>query len=408
MKKKICIICSAKLPQPPVLGGAVPTLIQHIVDTNEIKKEINLTCFSLWNETALKISDSFSDTHFEYAKVSKIRFFLDSIITFSLNLIKKTNKIYSWGFLFRTLGFKRKVKKYLMQNDFDFVVFENSIPVLLCLKNKKLRNKYNGKIIYHTHCVPRNIAGSGRVLGLCKSVICVSRYIEESTKKRFAKYNLNTSVLYNCVDTNIFKYVDNISRLKWREKTGLLKNDFVVGFIGRLSKDKGLIQLIEAIKLLDNPQIKLVIAGSTFYDSNVKDKFSKYLSEISYSIKDRIVFTGYMQNELTPLFYSGCDVICLPPIWEEPGAVTNIEASACGCAIISTDSGGNKEYIGERAIILPKNDLVLLSKLIADSILSLQNNETLRRDLSDKAYKWGSKQTKEEYYLRFLNILKEL
>ena len=408
MKKKICIICSAKLPQPPVLGGAVPVLIQHIIDTNEIKNDIDLTCFSIWNDKSIEMSGAFSNTHFEYAKISKFRSFLDSLITFFLNLIKKTNKIYSWGFLFRTLGFKNKVKKFLKHNDFDFVVFENSVPVLLCLKNRKLKKKYKGKIIYHTHCVPRDIAGSGRILSSCKSIFCVSRYIEENTKKRFAKYNLKTQVLYNCVDTNIFTIIDNSSKEEWRNRIGLQKTDFVVGFIGRLSRDKGVIQLIEAIKLIDDPEIKLVIAGSTFYDSNVKDEFSKYLSEISFSIKDRIIFTGYMQNELTPLFYSGCDVICLPPIWEEPGAVTNIEASACGCSIISTDSGGNKEYIGSKSIILQKTNLEQLPRLIADSVLLLKSNNELKQELSKRAYEWGSKQTKEEYYLRFLNLLKTL
>ena len=404
--KNICIICSSKLPQPPSLGGAVPMLIQLIVDQNEINENFNLTCLSVFNDDALKISKKYKNTKFKYIKTSKISYLLDRITCFFLNVLKRTNKIYSWGFLFRTLSFRKGVKKDLIESNYDLLIFENSIPVFLCMKSRRLRKKYKDKFLYHTHCVPRKAFSSGKLLEQSKKVLCVSKYIEKATQNRFKKHKLSTEVLYNCVDTSLFKPTDISTRNSWRKEMGIKDNDFAVGFIGRISKDKGIVELIKAINLINDETVKLIIVGSTFYNADTKDKFSCELSNLSKDIKNRVIFTGYMQNTKTPLFYSSCDVICLPPVWEEPGAITNIEASACGCSIITTNSGGNSEYIGSgKSLILEKNDTDVLIKNIAESIICLKDNPELKKQFASRAYNWGKNQNRLEFYNRFLNAI---
>lgn len=406
--KNVCIICSSKLPQPPALGGAVPMLIQLLVDQNEIDGEINLTCLSVSNDEAIAFSKVYNKTHFKYFKISKIAHFFDKIICFFLNLFKRTNKIYSWGFLFRTLSFRRGVKQDLIKSNYDLLIFENSIPVFLCMKSKALKEKYKNKFIYHTHCVPRKAFSSGKLLEQSKKIICVSKYIEKATIKRFSKYNLNTEVLYNCVDTSIFKPEETSKINEWRNRMGIKKSDFVVGFIGRISRDKGIVELIKALRLINDESVKLVIVGSTFYNSDTKDKFSLELASLSGDIKNRIIFTGYIQNTNTPVFYSSCDVICLPPIWEEPGAITNIEAAACKSSIITTNSGGNEEYIGEgKSLMLDKSNNGTLIQNIAKSIIYLKENPQIKEKLSTNAYSWGKEQNRKEFYKRFLNIIEE-
>ena len=212
--------------------------------------------------------------------------------------------------------------------------------------------------------------------------------------------------MYNCVNTSIFHPLSDNEVKEYRNRYGLNSSDYAVGFIGRLSEDKGIIELLEAIKLVNNPHIKLLIAGSTFYGSKINDNFFKKLNSISSPIKNQVIFTGYLENYKTPSFYCSANVICLPPVWEEPGAVTNIEAAACGCALVSTLSGGNKEYIGEgKSILLSKENRQELIQNIAHTIIELMNNKTFTNKIKGNALLWGKEQNQHEYYERLCKIL---
>ena len=81
MKKRVCIVCSSKLPQPPVLGGAVSQLIQLWIDENEKQCRFDFTCVSVFNEEAVEKSEKFKETKFLFIKIHKFRNVLDSMVT---------------------------------------------------------------------------------------------------------------------------------------------------------------------------------------------------------------------------------------------------------------------------------------------------------------------------------------
>ena len=145
-------------------------------------------------------------------------------------------------------------------------------------------------------------------------------------------------------------------------------------------------ELLEEVKLINEKNIKLVIAGTTFYQSNINDGFIEKLKNIAEPIKDNVVFTGYMDNDKTPLFYSGCDIICLPSIWEEPAGNTIIEATMCGRPLITTISGGIPEYVDDKcAILLDKSNHVLLIQKLLESIIYLKTHAQIATDLGSAA-----------------------
>ncbi len=404
--KNVCIICSSKLPQPPTCGGAVPILIQEWIDQNEIEGKINLHCISIFEKEAFNKSNSYKKTSFEYIKIPKFYGFLDALVVFLLKIIKKRNRINSFGFLFRILYLKRTVKKILMKNDFDEVIFENSIPILLCLKNKKLLAKYKGKYYYHAHAVPRSMFNSGYLLEQAKAVICVSNYIKNEIDNVFKGYKIISVVIKNCIDTSIFKPINAVETNKWRKSIGLQENDFAIGFIARMTKDKGIMELLEAVKLINDKNIKLVIAGTTFYQSNINDGFIDKLKAIAEPIKENVIFTGYMNNSKTPLFYSGCNIICLPSVWEEPAGNTIIEATMCGRPLITTISGGIPEYVDEKcAILIDKNDQKLLIQKIMEAIVYLKSNPQAATNLGKNALLNRDKYNSATYYKNICFLL---
>lgn len=122
-----------------------------------------------------------------------------------------------------------------------------------------------------------------------------------------------------------FKYSDKIAK---RKKFKILKNNFVILYLGRINKDKGLIDLIEAFKKIQNQnKIFLILVGP------VEDDRIKNL------IKDnkRIIYSG--ETSTPEKWFSIADIFCLPS-YREGFGTTIIQAASCGIpALVSNIYG---------------------------------------------------------------------
>ena len=110
-----------------------------------------------------------------------------------------------------------------------------------------------------------------------------------------------------------------------------------LGYLGRLSPEKNVINLIKAVKALDMDDICLKIAGAGPLYSKVK------------KLEDeRIKVLGYVED--APSFYRSVDVFLLPSKLEaQPIAL--LEAMASGLPVIATDVGDNKHFIKGNGIL---------------------------------------------------------
>ena len=211
----------------------------------------------------------------------------------------------------------------------------------------------------------------------------------------------------NCIDEN--EFINNITQKKINEiknKYKIEENEKVLLFTGRLTKEKGIKELLLSIKNVKNNNFKLLIVGSFFFDTNIKNNFENELKAIIEEIKDKVVFTGYIQYNDIPNIYKLADIAVLPSIWEDPAPLTIIEALKAGLPIITTRSGGIPEYVNnECAIILEKDNKEQLIKQ-----LSLNINELLSKDekvniMSKKCIEVSKELTLNNYYNNFLKEL---
>jgi len=152
----------------------------------------------------------------------------------------------------------------------------------------------------------------------------------------------------------------------------LNKNDKIVTFIGRLVKEKGIIDLLEAfnnINFDDMKKVKLIMVGDIA--QNERDKDTKKKLE-KYRDNPNVIFTGY-RNDINSILYL-TDVFCLPS-YREGMPRSIIEAMAMECAVIATDIRGSREEVVDRktGFLVPVNSINILSdkikKIIEDKKL---------------------------------------
>ena len=213
-----------------------------------------------------------------------------------------------------------------------------------------------------------------------KRFLCVSNYVAEQITGETSAIGAlpidKVEILHNCIDINKFRPIEkndqNIAKLKYKYK--LQNGDFVLVFTGRLTEEKGVDILLEVMKKLPW-NTKAIIAGSFIYDEDVSTKFQDKLHRIARELGDRVIFTGYIQQDDLPYIYNLADVAVLPSMWDEPAGLTNIEAMACGLPVITTDAGGIPEYVGDSIIV--KRDKYIVEHITTEIYELMANKEKL-------------------------------
>ncbi len=162
-----------------------------------------------------------------------------------------------------------------------------------------------------------------------------------------------------------------------RHDLGLPSDAITIGFVGRLVREKGLLELFEAFRALyaDLPNLWLLVVGP--HDSEKADRVSPTISK-NYGISDRCIFTGRVPDILE--MYSAMDIFVLPSHREGmPLAV--LEAQAMGIPVITSDARGCRESIvpGRTGMIVPVGD----SGALAEAIKKLANDRELRRHMGE-------------------------
>jgi len=149
---------------------------------------------------------------------------------------------------------------------------------------------------------------------------------------------------------------------------------FTILYVGSISVRKGLRYLIEAFRLLNHPNKKLVIVGPENNPNGLADVV----------IPEGVVFTGILKGQELEAAYKSASVFCLPSI-EEGLALVLGEALSFGVPIIATENTGADDIItnGEEGFIVPIRN----SKSIADKLQLLADDEQLYSTMKAKAVK---------------------
>jgi L-malate glycosyltransferase len=182
--------------------------------------------------------------------------------------------------------------------------------------------------------------------------------------------------------TDTKRFVPAKSKEHAKKAINIDEKDIVIGFCGRLGREKNVRTLYRAFRRVEkkHKNIKLLIVGK-----GVKE------DEELFTSNRNVIHVG-KKNNVVP-YLQAMDIFVLPSLTETT-SLSTLEAMACGCAVVATPVGHVKEYIKERknGLLFPcKNSLVLSLKLNL-----LIENKKLREKLAKNARKTVEKEFKWE------------
>ena len=364
---KVLMICTEKLPVPPILGGAIQTYISGCLPYLSKSHEI----------TILGRSDpSLPDQEFlngvEYIRVPG-----------------KVFEIYRAG-----------VVKYLESASFDLIHVFNRPRLVLPVRNAAPHSKITLSMhndMFNLDKIAPTEASSA--LKEISQIVTVSDYVGNIIRQLYPQASSKIRTIYSGVDTERFLPGNHSKMQKIRNdlrREHGLENKTVILFAGRLSNNKGVDRLIRALPKLAEKynDLALVIVGSNWFSQNNITDYVGYVRALAKKLPVPVVTTGFVSPYEIQNWFAASDLFVCTSLWPEPLARVHYEAMAAGLPIITTARGGNPEVIriNENGLVVeepenPDNFAEKISNLLSNKSLMKKMGER-GRELSVSQYQW--------------------
>jgi len=203
--------------------------------------------------------------------------------------------------------------------------------------------------------------------------------VGSSFEKRVREFGYNgvVSIIPGAIDIKQFKEdIPETELIQLRNRLGINPSEKIVVSISHFAEQDGLEDLVKAISLMGNINLKFLIIG----EGTQKDFVERTVQDLG--LKDKFVFLGYIDNPQTIKILRIADIFVRPAISGGSG-ITVLEAMAARTFVISTLAGGVNDFLIDN-----KNGFVIESgrpEIIAEKINFALKNEGLRNQLIDAA-----------------------
>jgi len=158
------------------------------------------------------------------------------------------------------------------------------------------------------------------------------------------------------------------------------KDEFLILYVGRLDYRKGLLDLIESMKLVTKriPKARLVVVGKGPLLSQAVKRVN------ALKLQKHVEVKGFVTEEELLSYYLSALIFVLPSHYEGL-ATTSLEAMACRAAVVATDVRGNSDVVksGQTGLLVPKKD----PRSLGDAIVYLLEHPDFRERLASNARK---------------------
>lgn len=177
-----------------------------------------------------------------------------------------------------------------------------------------------------------------------------------------------TKTIYNSVNLKDFsdKISDKLSE-QYREKLNLTTEDFIIGYGGRLSEEKSILELFEVVNHLKDKGkiVHLLIAGSLDIETTPNESYyNQLVAYAKENLSNQVHFLGWLPNEKLFEFYNAIDIGVLLSKYSEGNSMFLLESLSMGTPIIASSIGGNLEMITDG-----KNGFLIENKNVRENLI---------------------------------------
>ncbi|HEX9900667.1 MAG TPA: glycogen synthase [Candidatus Methylomirabilis sp.] len=228
-------------------------------------------------------------------------------------------------------------------------------------------------------------------LEMADAVVAVSQEMKADILRHFRVVPDKVHVIWNGIDIEEYRRVGTRGCL---ERFGIDSHRPYVLFVGRISRQKGILHLLNAIPHLD-PGIRVVLCASTPDAPDIAKEVAEAVGRVQ-ATRGQVVWIREMVERAAAIeLYSHAAVFCCPSIYE-PFGIINLEAMACQTPVVASAVGGIKEVVvhGETGYLVPMQqqaeppfepvDPAGFSRTLADHLNRLLRDAPLRQAMGAK------------------------
>ena len=187
-------------------------------------------------------------------------------------------------------------------------------------------------------------------LEMADAVIAVSEDTRHDLHNFFKIPDERVSVIHNGIDLNEYKPQENPETLR---SLGVDPERPYILFVGRITRQKGIVHLVRAIQYF-NPGFQVVLCAGAPDTPEIAVEMQQAVAAAREHHPDIIWIEKMVSRSEAKALYSGASVFVCPSIYE-PFGIINLEAMACGTPVVASAVGGIKEVVveGETGFMVP-------------------------------------------------------
>lgn len=237
-------------------------------------------------------------------------------------------------------------------------------------------------------------------LEMADAIIAVSGETKRDIERLFNVDSARVPVIYNGIDLNEYRKVETTTAL---ERYGIDPKKPFLLFVGRITRQKGIVHLARAIQFMD-PGFQVVLCAGAPDTPQIAQEMEATVAQVRVKRPDLIWIREMVDKKTVIELYSQAAVFCCPSVYE-PFGIINLEAMACETAVVASAVGGIKEVVveGETGFLVPLDqrkespfepvDPEKFARDLAARINELMANPGLR----EKFGKAGRKRAEEKF-----------
>lgn len=182
-------------------------------------------------------------------------------------------------------------------------------------------------------------------------VVAVSQAMRTDVHQLYGVPDERIRVIHNGIDPDQYRPTQDRAVL---QRHGIAADTPYVLFVGRITRQKGIIHLVRAIQYL-RPGVQVVLCAGAPDTEDIGREMAEKVEQARHATANPIHWIAQVlpKEEIIPLYAQAALFVC-PSVYE-PFGIINLEAMACGTPVVASAVGGIKEVVvpGETGLLVP-------------------------------------------------------